>query len=106
VQRPSAACWLEGSDLGMLARAADALEIPAYQASGADLYVDAWDVRRRAGDDAALHFILGPSHLDLANGAGMVEAALELKQIGMAGIAFYDYGLSHIKAVLSALDRS
>ena len=112
VQRPSAACWLEGSDLGMLARAADALEIPAGQASAADVYLDAWDVCRRAGDNAALHFILGPSHPDLANGAGVVEAALELKQIGMAGIAFYDYGrirpasLSHIKAVLSALDGS
>src|SRR5918996_1088264 len=98
------------SDLGMLARAADALEIPAGQASAADVYLDAWDVCRRAGDNAALHFILGPSHPDLANGAGVVEAALELKQIGMAGIAFYDYGrirpasLSHIKAVLSALD--
>ena len=112
VRRPSAACWLEGSDLGMLARAADALEIPADQASVADLYVDAWDVRRRAGDDAALHFMLRPSHPDLADGADPVEAVLELKQIGMAGIAFYDCGqirpasLRQMKAVLTALDGS
>jgi hypothetical protein len=112
VRPPGAACWLEGSDLGMLARAADALEIPADQASAADLHVDAWDVRRRAGDDAALHFMLRPSHPDLAGGADMVEAALELKRIGMAGIAFYDYGqirparLGQLKAVLAALDCS
>jgi hypothetical protein len=110
MQRPSAACWLEGSDLGMLARAADALEILADQASAADLYVDAWDVRRRAGDDAALRFILGPSGSDRTDSAAMLEAALKLKQIGTAGIAFYDCGqllpagLGHIKAVLAALD--
>jgi hypothetical protein len=112
VRRPSAACWLEGSDLGMLARAADALEIPADQASVADLYVDTRDVRRRAGDDAALRFMLRPSHPDRADGVDPVEAALALKQIGMAGIAFYDYGeirpasLGQVKAVLAALDGS
>jgi hypothetical protein len=110
VWRPSAACWLEGSDLGMLARAADALEIPADQASVADLYVNAWDVRRRAGDDAALHFMLRPSHPDRADGVDPVEAARMLEQIGMAGIAFYDWGqirpanLGQVKAALAALD--
>jgi hypothetical protein len=112
VGHPSAACWLEGSELGMLARAADALEIPADQASVADLYVDASDIRRRAGDDAALHFMLRPSHPDLADGADSVEAARVLEQIGMAGIAFYDCGqirpgsLGRVKAVLAALDGS
>jgi hypothetical protein len=72
--------------------------------------VDAWDVRRRTGDDAALNFILRPSHPDLANGARTVEAALRLQQVGMAGIAFYNYGhvrlasLAHVKAALAALD--
>jgi uncharacterized protein involved in tolerance to divalent cations len=112
VQQPSAACWREGSDLGMLAGAADALEIPADQASAADLYVEAWDVRHRAGDDAALRFIFGLSHPDRANGAEMLEAARKLKQIGMSGIAFYHYGrlrhasLGPLKAVLAALDGS
>jgi hypothetical protein len=111
-RHPGAACWLEGSDLGMLARAADALEVPADQTGAADLHVDAWDVRRRAGDDAALHFILRPSHPDVAEAPDLVEAALELKQVGMAGIAFYDYGqfrpasLGQLKAVLAALDGS
>jgi hypothetical protein len=110
VQRPSAACWREDSDLGMLAVAADALEIPADRARAADLYVEAWDVRRRAGEDAALRFIFALGHPDRANGAEMLEAARKLKQIGMSGIAFYHYGrlrhasLGHIKAVLAALD--
>jgi hypothetical protein len=112
VQRPSADCWLEGSDPAMLAAAADALEIPACQVSAEDLYIDAWDVRRRAGADAALHFILGPHDPERADGADTVDAALRLKEIGMAGIAFCDYGrirppsLGHIKAVLAALDAS
>jgi hypothetical protein len=93
----------------MLAAAADALEIPAYQASAEEVWLDAWDVRRRAGDDAALNFILRPSHPDLANGAETVAAARRLQEVGMAGIAFYNYGhirlasLAHIKAALDAL---
>jgi len=112
VQRPPATCWLEGSDLALLARAADALEVPAYQPSAEDAWLSAWDARRRAGDDAALHFILRPSFPDLANGAETVQAALRLKEVGMAGIAFYNYGhlrlasLDHIKAALAALETS
>jgi hypothetical protein len=110
VQRPSAACWLEGSDLGMLAAAADALEIPAYQPTAEEVWADAWDVRRRAGDDTPLRFILRPSHPDLAGGAETAAAARRLREVGMAGIAFYNYGhmrlagLSRIKAALDALD--
>ena len=111
-QRPDAAGRLDGSDLCLLARAADALEIPATPASAADPNVDASDVRRRAGDDAALRFVLaaGPAHS--AAGGAVIETALELKLIGMAGIAFCDHGqirpasLGHIKAVLTALDDS
>jgi hypothetical protein len=112
VRRPSAACWLEGSDLGMLAAAADALEIPAYHARAEQVHLDAWDVRRRAGAGASLNFILRPGHPDLANGAETALAALKLQQIGMAGIAFYNYGhlrlasLAHIKAALAALGSS
>lgn len=109
VQRPTAACWLEGSDLAMLAGAADALEIPAYQPTAEAVHLDAWDVRRRVGDQAPLHFILRPSFPDLANGRQTADAALRLKEVGMAGIAFYNYGhirlasLAHVKAALAAL---
>jgi len=109
VQRPSAAAWAEGSDLGMLARAADALEIPAYHPSAAEVGLDAWDVRRRAGDDAKLHFILRPSFPDLGNGAETAAAVRALQPIGPAGLAFYNYGhirlksLEHVKAALAGL---
>ena len=96
----------------MLAAAADALEIPVHQASAEEAYLDARDVRRRAGDDAALRFILRPGHPDPGNGTETREAVLELKQIGIAGIAFYDYdhirraGLAPIKAALDVLESA
>jgi hypothetical protein len=112
VQRPSAAAWVEGSDLGLLAKAADALEIPAYHASAAEVGLDAWDVRRRAGDDAQLHFILRPSFPDLGNGAETVAAVRQLQAVGPAGFAFYNYGhfrlasLERIRAALASLEAS
>jgi hypothetical protein len=101
VQRPPAACWLEGSDLARLAGVADALEMPAYQPSAAEAHLNAWHARRQAGPDAALNFILRPAWPDLAAGAETAAAALRLKEVGMAGIAFYNYG--HLR--LKSLDR-
>jgi hypothetical protein len=112
VQRPAGDAWLEGCDLRLLAAAADTLEIPAYHATAEDVGRNAADVRRRVGDDAALNFILRPGHPDLGGGAQTVEAASKLRQVGMAGIAFYNYGLlplpgfARIKAALAALDAS
>ena len=112
VQRPPAACWLEGSDPAMLARVADALEVPLYQPSAAEAYLSAWDVRRRAGDEAALNFILRPSFPDLANGADTVAAVRRLQALRPAGIAFYNYGhlrltsLERMAAALAALEAS
>ena len=101
VQRPSAAAWSEGSDLGLLAEAADTLEVPAYEASAAAVALDARDVRRRAGADARISYILRPAHPDLANGAECAAAVRALKAGGLSGIAFYNYG--HV--ALGALDR-
>jgi hypothetical protein len=112
VQRPSALCWLEGSDLATLAGVADALEVPVYQASAEEAFVDAWHVRGRVGDDAPLHFILRPSFPDLAAGAETVAAARRLKEVGLAGLAFYNYGhirlssLAHIQGALAVLDEA
>jgi hypothetical protein len=109
VQRPSAHCWLEGSDFAMLAGAADALEVPAYQASAEAAFLDAWHVRSRIGD-APLHVILRPSFPDLANGAETVAAARRLKALNLSGLAFYNYGhmrlagLGHIQAALEAIE--
>jgi hypothetical protein len=110
VQRPSAAAWLEGSDAALLAGAADVLEVPAYHASAAEVHVDAWDVRRRVGEGKPLHFILRPSHPDLAGGTETADAARRLKEVGLSGIAFYNYGhmrlagLGHVRAALQALE--
>jgi hypothetical protein len=109
VQRPPAAAWLEGSDLALLAGVADALEVPLYQPSAEEAWLSAWDARRRAGDAAALHFILRPSFPDLANGAETVAAVRRLQPLHPAGIAFYNYGhlrlasLDHVTAAIAAL---
>ena len=101
VQRPTAAAWSEGTDLRLLAEVADTLEVPAYEASAAAVALDASDVRRRAGADARITYILRPAYPDLANGAETVAATRALRASGLSGIAFYNYG--HI--ALSALDR-
>ena len=112
VQRPSAAGWSEGSDLKLLAAAADVLEIPAYQPSAREVGLDARDVRRRAGEDAVLHFVLRPAFPDLANGAETTAAVHALLPAGLAGLAFYNYGhlalgaLDRIRDALAALERA
>ena len=73
--------------------------VPAYEASAAAVRSTLSDVRRRAGADARITYILRPAYPDLANGA--VAAARALRASGLSGIAFYNYG--HI--ALSALDR-
>jgi hypothetical protein len=106
------AARLEGTDIGMLAAAADALEIPVHQASAAEAYLDARDLRGRAGDDTALRFVLRPGHPDSRNGTETRKVVLELKRIGIAGLAFYDYdhlrraGLAPVKAAFDALDSA
>lgn len=101
VQRPTAACWLEGSDLAGLARVSDGLEIPAYMPDAAGVLADIADVRRRSGPDARLTAILRPGFPDLAHGAETAVAAAGLPAHGVEGIAFYNYG--HLR--LAALDR-
>ena len=69
-------------------------------------------MRRRAGDDTALRFVLRPGHPDSRNGTETREIVLELKRIGIAGLAFYDYdrlrraGLVPVKAAFDALDSA
>ena len=71
---PHGGAWIEGSDLALLAGSSDALEIwptrPALRRCGW-----MWDVRRRVGDDARLHFILRPGFPDLAGGGETTPAA-------------------------------
>ncbi|MEM7021643.1 MAG: hypothetical protein AAF637_03525 [Pseudomonadota bacterium] len=109
VQKPSARCWLEGSDLAMLAEVADAIELPAYQPSAEAAFIDAWHARARIGD-GSLSCILRPSSPDLGNGAETVAAARRMKELGVSGLAFYNYGhirlasLAHVRDALAAFD--
>src|SRR5690606_10753656 len=82
---------LGGGGLALLARAAAAVEIPAWQVSTEEMYLDARDVRRRAGEEAALRFILRPPAAPLADEEGAAEVVGALGEIGMGGLAFYDY---------------
>jgi hypothetical protein len=106
----SPAARLEGSDLAMLARAADALEIPVCQPSAAEARLEADAARQRAGADAALRFVLRPG--SQGEREPTVAAVRELEQIGIAGIAFYDYehlrpgGLAPVRAALEALEQA
>ncbi len=110
VQRPTAKGWIEGSDLALLAAAADRLEVCFYEPSAAAVRDDLFDVRQRIGADARLNAVLRPSHPDLAAGAETVAAALALKAGGVEGLAFYAYGhwrlpaLDQVKAGFAAWD--
>ncbi|MFO1067045.1 MAG: hypothetical protein U1E14_00795 [Geminicoccaceae bacterium] len=110
VQRPTARGWVEGSDLGMLAEAADALEFCAYEPSAAAIAADVFDVRRRAGAAAKINAIMRPAHPDIGGGTEAVAAARALRAAGVAGLAFYNYGhwrapgFDHVRAAFTAWD--
>ena len=99
---------MEGSDLAMLAQAADRLEVCAYEPCAAAVAADLFDVRRRVGPKARLNAILRPTHPDLSGGADTVAAAEALKLAGVEGIALYNYGhwrlpaLSRVRGALAA----
>ena len=99
VQRPSARCWIEGSDLAELAAVADGLEICAYEPNAAAVRADIHDVRRRVGDAAQLNAVLRPGYPDLEGGADTAAAAAALKAAGVTGLAFYNYGHLGIAAL-------
>jgi len=94
VQRPTAANWLEGSNLKELAEAADFLEIPFYEPAASRAIADAWDsVRRVAGDTAKIRAIIRPGPPDLATGKDTNAAIKGLADLGIRNFAFYNWGL-------------
>jgi hypothetical protein len=93
VQRPTAACWREGSDLAALAKVADFLEIPFYEPNAARVLADAVDVLQRVGRADQLRAILRPGVPDLGNGAELAAALGGLQQLRLNQLAFYNYGL-------------
>ena len=91
VRRPTAQCFWEGSDLAALAQTCDGLEICAYEPSANAVALDLADVRMRIGD-ATLYAVMRPSYPDLAAGSETAAAARHLKDAGIGGLAFYNYG--------------
>jgi hypothetical protein len=110
VQRPTVRGWVEGSDLAMLAKVADGIEVCAYEPTAAAVAADILDVRRRVGADAHLTAILRPTFPDLSGGAEAAAAARALKAAGVEGLAFYNYGhwrlpaLERVREAIAAFD--
>jgi len=93
IQRPTATTWIEGSNLGELAHAADYLEVPFYEPTAARAIADAWDTVRRAGGEAAkIRAILRPGPPDLDGGRQTAEAVRGIAELGIRDFAFYNWG--------------
>lgn len=108
VQRPTASNWLEGMDLAALARSADWIEVPFYEADAAAVASDAWDCVRRIGNSAQIRAILRPGPPDLSDGAQLAGAIDQLAQLGIRQLAFYNYGMlrpHHLSALAAQLAR-
>ncbi|GGX13690.1 hypothetical protein [Undibacterium macrobrachii] len=93
VQRPTAACWTEGSDLKALSEVADYLEIPFYEPSANRAIADAWESLRQIGNPEKIRAILRPGLPDLNQGADLAPAIKGIQALGIRDFAFYNYGL-------------
>lgn len=109
VQRPTADCWQEGSDLAALADVADYLEVPFYEPTAARAIHDARHTLRAIGDKPEkIRAILRPGYPDLNTGAELDTAITGLRELGISDFAFYNYGLlpqkqlDHLAATLNS----
>lgn len=93
VQRPTAACWTEGSDLKALSEVADYIEIPFYEPSANRAIADAWESLRQIGNPQKIRAILRPGLPDLNQGADLAPAMKGIQALGITEFAFYNYGL-------------
>lgn len=93
VQRPTSACWIEGSDLNALSEVADYVEIPFYEPNARRVVADAKECLRQIDDPAKIRAILRPGLPDLNQGAEIGAAIDGLKALGIQDFAFYNYGL-------------
>jgi hypothetical protein len=92
VARPTAGAWYEGSDLHALAQATGIIEASFYEPSAQRIRVDVCDTRRRLQGAGALRGILRPAFPDLQSRSEFVAAVTALRDAGVSGIAFYNYG--------------
>ena len=96
VARPSGGSWYEGSDLASLAEVADFIEACFYEPNSARVKADLFDVKRRLNGAGKLRGILRPAWPDLADGDDFLAAVAALRDGGVRGIAFYNWG--HLRA--------
>jgi hypothetical protein len=92
VARPTGGAWYEGTDVAGLANAGNIIEACFYEPSVARIRADIFDVKRRVGEGARLRGILRPAYPDLQSKADLAGAATALREAGVEGIAFYNYG--------------
>ncbi len=93
VVRPTAGAWYEGSDLRALADAAGIVEACFYEPTAERVRADVYDTRRRLNGAGTLRGILRPGFPDFESRNELVAAAQALREAGVSGIAFYNYGL-------------
>lgn len=93
VQRPTAASWIEGSDLKALAYAADGLEVPFYEASIKNFAADVWHTLQQVGDAQRIRAIVRPAPPDLGDGEQLAAALQLLKKSEIRDTGFYNFGL-------------
>ena len=93
VARPTGGAWYEGSDLRALADAAGIVEACFYEPTAERVRADAYDTRRRLNGAGTLRGILRPGFPDFESRSELVAAAHALRDAGVSGIAFYNYGL-------------
>lgn len=93
VQRPTSACWTEGSDLKALSEVADYIEIPFYEPNANRAIADAWESLRQIIHPNKIRAILRPGLPDLNQGAELAAAITGIQALGIKDFAFYNYGL-------------
>jgi hypothetical protein len=96
VARPTGGAWYEGSDLAALANAAGCIEACFYEPSPARVKADLFDVKRRLAGKGSLRGILRPAWPDLSDKGDFLAAVAALRDGGVSGLAFYNWG--HLRA--------
>jgi len=92
VARPTGGAWYEGTDLHALAHEAGIIEAAFYEPTAARVRADVYDTRRRLRGAGTLRGILRPGYPDLQTRSEVVAAVTALREQGVSGIAFYNYG--------------
>jgi hypothetical protein len=99
VQTPNSLCWREGSDLAALARAADRLDVTAYQRGAEAIAADISEVRDAVGDEAKLGFILRPTWPHVSGPDELATCVAASRAAGADRISFYNYGHMRLQSL-------